>query len=208
MKGHEYIIATDEEVQDVWTQIMEAKDIEIDPEKFLVIDNINSAIDDLEKVLFYYQKDDEFRWKWIALSLYSVLYGFAVHLVTGTNYENVLRKDGELICFKDAIKRSQNPDKMKRFIFSKPLSLTNDEKETINLLHLTFRNNFVHFVPKTWIIDLSGINETVDNAINVIDKMVNDTGNFTSYKDYKDRTNHILEKIRIALDTNKDIANG
>ncbi len=58
----------------------------------MYIDTYENAIDSLESVVLFLQREDNLKWKWIVLSLYHCLYMFCVANLQGTNYNRVISK--------------------------------------------------------------------------------------------------------------------
>jgi len=157
--------------------------------KFLRINERKNAIDYLEKAHNYIRETEEdlMAWKWVALTLHSALYGFAVCACAGTNVDFVAPeiKNGknkgkrELISFNKALGYCQNTSVMSRFDHSKTLKLTSDQRDSINILKELFRDNFVHFSPKHWSIELHGISHVAIDILDVIRFLAIETGNIT-----------------------------
>lgn len=82
-----------------------------------------------------------------------------------------------LIGFDDALALCQDPRKMKMFTFSKHLQLSNQQKESIKKLRKEFRNNFEHYVPKNWVIEIHGMPQIAIDVLEVIRFLVLDAGN-------------------------------
>lgn len=57
---------------------------------YMFIDSRENAIDSLETALYFLNREDNLKWKWIVLSLYHALYMFCVANLEGSNYKNVL----------------------------------------------------------------------------------------------------------------------
>ncbi|EIT84975.1 hypothetical protein A374_13050 [Fictibacillus macauensis ZFHKF-1] len=55
-------------------------------------DELENAVDYLEKAAFYYNIHDKHRFKWLMISLHGALYGFGVCNIKGTSVDNVLNK--------------------------------------------------------------------------------------------------------------------
>ena len=126
----------------------------------------SNAIDCLERAFEYIQrvKKDPKLWKWVVISLFSSLYGFAICSIQGTNSKNVCEgKKGKLIGFKTALERCQNSERGK-----KKLSLTDTQSWAINKLHEEFRNNFQHFKPMLWAINIKGFPGIANDVLDVI----------------------------------------
>lgn len=160
--------------------------------QYLELTEVTNAIDYLNRVKFFAEEalNDPTAWKWVIISLHGALYGFAISALVGTNYDRVLsnrKKRGNdkgirkakphLIPFNEAIRRCQDPNWMEQNIFSKILTLTIKQKKSIRLLQEVLRNNFEHFVPKSWVIDLYGMPEVSINVLNVIRFLAVDSRN-------------------------------
>lgn len=190
--------ATPEEKEAFWQAIMSAEECDepIDPEKYVVIDDVDNAIDYLEKVLLYLRSADPFGWKWVVLSLFGALYGCLIAVLKRNDPVAVLRTDGRLLSFPEALKRATREKHMKWLVHSTPLTISVQERRAIDLVHKVFRNSFVHFIPRTWMIELSGVRQLTGCIIDVIDRLVNETGNFPSYKNKAEKVNEIVSHIR------------
>ncbi|GAJ15756.1 unnamed protein product [marine sediment metagenome] len=123
--------------------------------KFLTLNEETNAIDYLEKAYDFIKKTEYDHWalKWVILSLYGALYGFAINSLRGSDPSNRVIykiKNGKenLISFKETIKRCQNPKWMYMTSLSKILKLSNKEKESIRRLSEHYRNDFVHY--RSW----------------------------------------------------------
>ena len=133
--------------------------------KWLRLTEETNALDYLEKAnSFILLADrDPIAWKWVILCLHTALYGFAICALRGTNPDNVTytTKKGQqkLITFGDAIERCQNPQFMQMTIMSRQLVLDEADREAVRLLKKTFRDNFEHFIPKGWSIEIHGFPE-------------------------------------------------
>ena len=99
----------------------------IGPEaKWLTLNEETNALDYLELAADFIKKtpDNEKSWKWVVISLHGALYGFAVAAARGTDYENILRKNGYLLGFWKVLKMCQDPNHMNMLVNSKHLELT------------------------------------------------------------------------------------
>lgn len=152
--------------------------------KWLEFSEEINALDDLEKAYFFIQKirQDKKAWKWVILCVYSAMYGFAICALKGTNPDRVIvktRKGDRLINFGEAIDKCQDPLSMKMTVISKHLQLNDEQKYSIKKISEEFRNNFVHYIPKSWRIEVSGMPAIVKDCLEVIGFLALDTGNYT-----------------------------
>lgn len=144
----------------------------------------NNALDYLDKAYKYIQlaQSDVSEWKWVVLSLHGALYGFAICALQGTNYERVIRytKKGmqRLIGFSEAINRCQDSEYMQMYVFSKELRLTESQKVSVRKLNDLLRNNFQHYIPKTWCIEVHGMPAIALDVLTAIRFLALETGNW------------------------------
>lgn len=138
--------------------------------KYLDLDEKNNAIDNLEQVYsFICKTDTDYKaWKWVIITVDAALYGFSICACAGTNQLTVTSKKGYLISFNKALERCQDERWMGRLSFGKALVLSSSQKKSIDWIHKTFRNNFIHFPPKGWSIELHGMPHIVMDALDVI----------------------------------------
>lgn len=119
-------------------------------------------------------------WKWVVIGLHSALYGFAICALERGNWENVTvkTKSGhKLIRFAEAIARCQEWEHMVQFTHSKPLVLTTEQKESIRWLEKAWRNNFEHYIPKFWFIEMHDFPPVAIDVLDVIRFLALKSGN-------------------------------
>ena len=76
-----------------------------------------------------------------------------------------------LIGFWTAIARIQDGELyMGRYLDSKPIVLTDKEKESIIKLN-SFRNDFEHFIPTSWSIEIDLLKNICSDIINIIERI-------------------------------------
>lgn len=140
-----------------------------------------NSLDYLEKTYFFIREIEKDRtaWKWVILCTHSALYGFAICALKGTSPANVTTKDDWLIGFPEAIKRCQDPKWMRMTVVSKLLQLTPEQEQSINRLQKEFRNNFEHYVPKLWAIEVSGMPNIIGHSLDVIRFLALESRNYT-----------------------------
>jgi len=128
--------------------------------KWLRLSEETNALDYLEQAYHYIRQTEAniIAWKWVVLTLHGALHGFAICACKGTNPDNVTlktKKDVErLITFDEALKRCRDPNWMHMTIMSKHLQLSGQQKESIRKLKHLLRNNFEHYIPKAWSIEI------------------------------------------------------
>lgn len=129
-----------------------------------------NAVDYLEKASIFIKSVSKNcnDWKWVIIGLHGALYGFTIAACRGTDSRSVLTKKGQLINFWKALKKCQDPNHMKMLTHSKHLILTEKQKESIEVLKSEFRNEFEHFKPKGWSIEIHGMPEIAIDVLEVI----------------------------------------
>jgi hypothetical protein len=139
-------------------------------EQWLRLSEEENAIDYLEKAAFFIKESsaNNNHWKWVIIGLHGALYGFAIAACRGTDSRSVLTKKGRLISFWQALKRCEDPNHMKMLAHSKHLILSEKQKDSIKALKSEFRNEFEHFKPKGWSIEVHGMPEIAIDVLKVI----------------------------------------
>ena len=151
--------------------------------KWLEFSEEINALDNLEKTYFFVQQtiQDKKAWKWVVLCVYSAMYGFAICALKGTNPDRGIiktKKGDRLINFAEAIDRCQKPPCMKMTVISKHLQLNDEQKYSIKKISKEFRNKFVHYIPKSWKIEVSGMPAIIRDCLEVVRFLALDTGNY------------------------------
>lgn len=154
-------------------------------EKWLRLSEEKNAIDYLEKAAFFIKKSSQNynNWKWVIIGLHGALYGFAIAACRGTDSRSVLTKKGRLVSFWQALKRCQDPNHMKMLIHSKHLVLSEKHKDSIESLKSEFRNEFEHFKPKGWSIEVHGMPEIAIDVLEVIRFLAFETNTYVHFND-------------------------
>lgn len=151
----------------------------------------SNAIDYLEKTVVFIKaaKDNPQEWKWVSIAIHGALYGFMICTLKGTNPDNVCITtkvgDKKLINFREALKRCQRTDCMALGGFTALLSLGDNEKIALNVIHDEFRNQFLHYRPTSWVIEVTGMPDIILRGLDVIHHITQDMG---SYFVHYDRT--------------------
>ncbi|MHC4756772.1 MAG: hypothetical protein ACYTBP_16725 [Planctomycetota bacterium] len=153
-------------------------------EKHLTINEEANALDYLSRAGRFIKEteNDLLAWKWVVLSLHGALYGFAVCACQGTDPRNVTYKtkkgDEMLISFDRALKLCQDNSRMKMLTYSKPLVLSQSQRDSIQLLKKELRNKFEHYIPIGWSIELHGMPQLAIDLLEVIRFLAIDTGTY------------------------------
>jgi hypothetical protein len=173
-------------------------------EKWLRLSEEKNAIDYLEKAAIFIKSVSENYndWKWVIIGLHGALYGFAIAACRGTDSRSVVTKKGHLISFWQALKRCQDPNHMKMLIHSKHLILTENQKESIEALKSEFRNEFEHFKPKGWSIEIHGMPEIAIDVLEVIRFLALETNTYVHLNE--DNQNLVEQLIENSIAILKD----
>ena len=161
--------------------------------KWLSLSEETNALDYLEQAHYYIQQTEkrDIAWKWVILTLHGALYGFAICALRGTNPDNVTfeTKNGEkrLIGFDMALRRCQKTKWMRMTVTSKHLQLTTQQKKSIQILRKWFRNNFEHYIPKGWSIEIHGMPQIALDVLEVIRFLALETGNYVHLNEAQKR---------------------
>ena len=131
---------------------------------------------------FAFTDDDEQAWKWVILSLHSAIQGACVcHLLTTaepvgavtekntsewlTYFERsrsdrqIMRPKTHLMNLPDLLKAARKPNSAGDRSNSVGVSLSDEELAWLKRIHDNIRNQFVHFAPKGWSIDVGGVSD-------------------------------------------------
>jgi hypothetical protein len=154
---------------------------------WLRLDEKTNAIDYLDKAHIFIQQteNDTMAWKWAIIALYNALYGFAICACAGTSPDLVAPKiqkgknkgKRQVISLNKALEHCQNPNIMEMYVFSAYLILTDNQKHSIKLLAEEFRNQFEHFPPQGWSIQLHGMSHILMDILDVIRFLAIETKN-------------------------------
>lgn len=177
---------------------------------YLRLTEETNALDYLEKAYGFVEKVDidVWNWKWVVISLYGALYGFAICACRGTNPDNVKKQtkrgSGNLIDFDQALSLCQNPKWMRMTVDSKPLQLTKGQKKSVRMLKYLLRDEFEHYKPKGWSIELDGMPQIIMDVLDVICFLALDTGNYVNLTEAQmDKIKNIVNQCKIILQKNR-----
>lgn len=142
--------------------------------KWIRFDEQTNALDYLEKCFSFLKtvEHEPQNWKWVIITLHSALYGFAISACKGMNSDSVIKltKNGyeRLIDFDEALKRCQDPTWMRVNINYEEFKFSSSQFKSIRKLHKVLRNNFEHFTPKSWSIELHYLPDMIYDCFEVI----------------------------------------
>jgi hypothetical protein len=156
-------------------------------EKWLRTNEAEESVSALEMVVQSLSnvESDSYQWKWAILALHSSLQGFMVMALRGSDNLNCLKdkvaaewlrayRAGEqlpeekLDNFLDLYKKINKPRKMTSYMHSKPFKPSGTQGSSIKKLS-SLRNDFVHFVPKGWSLEVTGLPQIFLDCLNIID---------------------------------------
>jgi hypothetical protein len=139
-------------------------------------DETENTIDYLQVATSFRYQDLPHRWKWLTISLHGALYGSTILAIKGTDPDRVL-EGKKVISVWRALKRCQSDSYMLQNVGSQKLLLLGSEHSSINFLSNTFRNNFEHFAPGNWSIEVSGFPKIVTDICRIIRFLLLESGN-------------------------------
>ncbi len=138
-------------------------------EEINAVDYLSRGIDALEESL-----ENKMAWKWVCLNLFNATYAFAICAIKGTNPARVMTPNGrKLIDFSTAINRAQDP----HYANQQVLRLTDSQVYSLRRLRQEFRNQFEHYQPLSWSIELHALAEIVPDILAVIRSLALEVGN-------------------------------
>ena len=78
-------------------------------------------------------------------------------------------------------------------IYSKPLTLSSNQIDSIRVLKNELRNSFEHFTPKTWIIEIRLITQIIPDIVDIISFLALNSGNYVLLNEIK--KNYVKELL-------------
>ena len=153
--------------------------------RFDEVEDVLSSLDLLALISARITREPSY-WKWVIVSSHMALQGAIVCVLAGTSSLPVLDKnsgrlmadwldkrqgqipDDRLADFGTLLDRAQD----KQFTDGNPLALTAQRKKDILRLHRHFRNDFAHFTPKGWSIEVAGLPRIISAALGAIEVLM------------------------------------
>ena len=174
--------------------------------RLLEINDVWSAADSLFRAEEHIRQveDNVFHWKWAIICLQNSLYTFALKFAAGTNPYTVMRKNGCVVSFIEAVDKCYEA---KNHCSFEP---TRGQKSSILFLHDHLRNNFEHFQPKKfWGIKLLGVPNICVNALEVIRFLALDGGSILYHaKSKKDNIERSIKRSVAMLKSSRFYSGG
>lgn len=145
---------------------------------------------------------DTYRWKWVIIITHNALQGFMVLALRHGNgllalkdeiaaqWLKAYREGGEypvekLDNFLNLYKKVKS-DRMLCYGHSKKFKATPDHNRSVKKLN-ELRNEFIHFVPKGWSLELTGLPEICIACLEVIEFLGWESGNIILYKEIQQK---------------------
>lgn len=149
------------------------------------IEDVLSSLDLLALVSPLADKQPSY-WKWAIIAAHAGLQGAMVCALRDTSGVSVLDKKSAREMMKWFDTRKGEPPEERLADFStllarcrksscmdgQPLKLSRAQADDIARLHKRFRNNFAHFVPKSWSIEKAGLPRIVRAALDAIENLM------------------------------------
>ena len=183
-------------------------------ERYLRTDEYEEAISALEFLseLIPTTASDVYRWKWVILALHSAMQGFMVLALRGSNGLAALKDDvakawlgaqekgtklpeERLDRFESLYKKIKH-DQMLIYSNSKKFSPTSSQGRSVNKLK-DLRDDFIHFVPKGWSLEVSGLPTLCQDCLAIIEFLGWDCGNVIWHElEVETRAKNAIAKAR------------
>jgi hypothetical protein len=118
-------------------------------------------------------------WKWMILAAHNGLQGALVCAIQDTSVTNILEKKSatEMLNYLETLQGDRPQEKLADFItllkryrrkYPSP-GICVEQLKHIHKLHKQFRNNFAHFVPAGWSIEVAMLPQIVESALDLIE---------------------------------------
>lgn len=171
-------------------------------EYYLQIDEKENALDSLQKATEFLKniKNDQLYWKWFIIAIHHAIYHFMLLALQNTDLSGIWKEsqklelpkltnyrssrkivgtensENKLVTFLEAFNHIQEKDRMSGYVNAKPFIANTRHKEAATRLNTILRNNFVHFSPKGWSIEILYITETISPMLEVVEFLVLNSG--------------------------------
>ncbi len=175
---------------------------------WLRTDDRNEAVKSLHKVHQFIKEthQDTYNWKWVIIALHNSAQAFMVLALEGTALLNVCRNrrkifeaiqsneklpDPYMQYFINFYEDIKSPDRMNMYCDSSAFSGSKEADNAMKRLN-EFRNQFIHFLPGVWSLEISELPELCNSVLSVIEFLIFNSGNVRFYD------NGELEKANLA----------
>lgn len=155
--------------------------------------------------------EDSYRWKWVLIATHNALQGFMVLALRQGNGLKALKDDiaakwlkayreggpypvEKLDTFLNLYKKVKTDKEMICYVGSKSFEATADHDKAVKKLN-SLRNEFIHFVPKGWSLELSSLPEMCLCCLEIAEFLGWQCGNVLWHKKkYRERAENALKK--------------
>jgi hypothetical protein len=192
---------------------------------YLRFDEKSNTYDSLEKLCLFLSKvqNEPNFWKWSIIALHNSLYGAMILSLQGSNPDRVSKfpigkktiystssdnepitlkvENRKLIDFSEAFKRIQKDKFMKMNVGSNIFKSEFRHQETVRALNNIFRNQFLHFMPLGWSIEIMGLDYLINDCLEIIEFCLLKSGNVMLDEEESKFFKDILYKVK---DNNKN----
>lgn len=162
-------------------------------EHYLRIDEKGNATDSLQKATEFLKntKSDPLYWKWFIVAIHHAIYHFMLLALQNSDLSGIWKEpeklvnrglsrevvdienpQNKLVGFVEAFGRIQDTTRMSGYVNAKPFVADTRHKEAAVRLNTILRNNFAHFSPKGWSIEISFIIEAVSPMLEVVEFLI------------------------------------
>lgn len=186
---------------------------------WLRIDERTEAINSLEKTYQFILEvhNDTYYWKWVIIALHNTIQAFMVLALMGTAGLNVIKAPEKsfeaiqlgkdypkeyLLNFCKLYDDIKSKERMMQNIYSKSFSGSKEIDNAMKILN-EFRNNFVHFIPCNWSLEISWLPVICKQVLLVLEFLILESGNVRFYENdefEKAYLAELIKKIRSALE--------
>ena len=164
--------------------------IEFDTEK-----EIENSLKKLDETLTL-ASTDTYQWKWAIIILHNCIQNCMILSLRATNDANIIKyhknkfpksfkdyinnleiiEQAKIIDYLELYDRIKNEKYMKSFIGSK--HFIPEEKHNYSMNEINeIRNNFIHFKPQTWLIEIELITDIFKSVVEIINFLIFESGN-------------------------------
>ncbi len=179
------------------------------------------AINSLEMVCDHLPKvvDRLYNWKWIIIALHNAVQGYMVLALKGSNSLDVytekkkkkwieayrLKSGNFPVPYMDAFLnlyyKIQDPKLMGKWANSQPFKPEGTQTDSIQMLN-KIRGDFIHFLPKSYSVEISGLPQIVQDCIDIIEFLTFKSGTIQACdEDIGTRTRDLIKNIRLQTGT-------
>lgn len=184
-------------------------------EDYILTSSVTECVEGLRFILNQLEGtlENPYNWKWIILALDNTVQNFMVYTLRDSAGVNILRKKIRAPYYKSLRENTPRPkelldeflsiyeatkgQEMKQYVDSKSYVPINDEEKNIKRLH-SIRNEFIHFIPKSWLLYVTGMPQVVLDCMKYINFLAFESFNFLIvYKKDEIMMKSLIRKINI-----------